>query len=219
MGPLRLGYGNVVAAGTILRQDFHEENKLIVGKSHSGTVVDFHPRAYAGLSRVLENNFLYLANLRALEEWYASVRRDFFRGQELGELIYSGLSDNLASARKERIKRLNAMADKIRGPIDKNSSGARSNPGRQEFLEHVERACELFNETTGGGASEHRDRFLSLLYGHRKDRDGSYVEVIKSLPAAASKEGTLWLDTIVLGLCRRIAALFPTMGLFKKMAT
>jgi len=50
VGPLRLGYGNVVAAGTILRQDFKEENKLIVGKPHRGAVLDFNPYAYPGLS-------------------------------------------------------------------------------------------------------------------------------------------------------------------------
>jgi bifunctional UDP-N-acetylglucosamine pyrophosphorylase / glucosamine-1-phosphate N-acetyltransferase len=217
VGPLRLGYGNVVAAGTILRQDFHEENKLIVGKSHSGKVLDFHPYAYPGLSRVVENNFLYLANLTALEEWYVSVRQHFFSGQEFGRWIYSGLLNNLASARKERVKRLKAMAEKISGSIHQSGSKSRSTSGRQEFREHVERACELFSEKTSSGeAAEHRDRFLKLFSNYKKDKDGSYVEVVKNLPVTVSTEGTLWLDTVILGIVRRIAALFPSLGLFQK---
>jgi bifunctional UDP-N-acetylglucosamine pyrophosphorylase / glucosamine-1-phosphate N-acetyltransferase len=220
VGPLRLGYGNVVAAGTILRQDFHEENKLIVGKSHGGTILGFNPYAYPGLSRVVENNFLYLANLRALEAWYVGVRRDFFSQQEFGELIYSGLLDKLASARKERIKRLKAMAEKILASIDQGGLKTLSSSGRKEFCEHIERACELFTEKRNADeVAECRDRFLTLYYAHKKDRDGSYVDVIKSLPAALSTEGTLWLDKIIFESCRRIAAVLPSMGLFKKMAT
>jgi len=218
VGPLRLGYGNVVAAGTILRQDFHGENKLIVGKSHSGTVVDFNPYAYPSLSRVVENNFFYLANLKALEEWYAFVRRDFLREQESGEWIYEGLMANLAWGRKERIKRLRAMADKIPGSNGMGRSKGHVNPGRQEFVDHVEEACELFSGKTGADAGAHRDRFLEKLSAHKRNMDGPYVDVIKSLPDALSAEGTLWLDTVVFEICRRIAEIFPSMRLFKKMA-
>ena len=220
VGPLRLGYGNVVAAGTILRQDFHEENKLIVGKPHGGTIIDFNPYAYPGLSRVVENNFLYLANLTALEEWYVGVRREFFSKQEFGELIYGGLLDKLASARKERIKRLKTMAEKIPGSIDPSGSKNPSTSGRHEFCEHIERACELFSEKRNADeAAECRDRFLTLFYAHKKDKDGSYMDVIKNLPAALAAEGTLWLDKIIFESCRRTAAVLPSMGLFKKMAT
>ena len=63
VGPLRVGYGNVIAAGTILRNDVTEENKLVVGKSYTGSVTNFTPNQYSGLSRLVSNNVLYLANL------------------------------------------------------------------------------------------------------------------------------------------------------------
>jgi bifunctional UDP-N-acetylglucosamine pyrophosphorylase / glucosamine-1-phosphate N-acetyltransferase len=218
VGPLRMGYGNVVAAGTILRQDFREENKLIVGKSHSGLTIDFHPNAYPGLSRVVENNFLYLANLSALEEWYVFVRQSFFSGQEFGPWIYSGLLRNLASARRERVKRLKAMAEKIPGPGKNGKPESRNTPGREEFRERVEMACDLFSGKTGfDETAEHRDRFLTLFSDYRKDRDGNYIEVVKNLPTPVSTEGTLWLDAAILGVCRRVAEIFPSMGLFKKL--
>lgn len=218
VGPLRLGYGNVIAAGTILRQDLKEENKLIVGKPHRGAVLDFNPYAYPGLSRVVENNFLYLANLMTLEQWYVCVRKPFFGGQEFGELIYTGLLDKLTLAQKERIKRLKDMADKIAVSLKKTGSKGQSGGGRQEFHENIERAFELFSgKITADAAAEYRDHFLTLFFNHKKDNNGSYVEVVKSLPTAVSKAGTLWLDKIILELCRRVAALFPSLELFKKM--
>jgi UDP-N-acetylglucosamine/UDP-N-acetylgalactosamine diphosphorylase len=218
VGPLRLGYGNVVAAGTILRQDFKEENKLIVGKPHRETVIDFNPYAYPSLSHVVENNFFYLANLMALEQWYLRVRQPFFGGQEFGELIHAGLLDKLALAKKERIKRLEGMADNIAVLLKKAGSKSQSGGGRHEFHENIERACEVFSgKASADAAAEHRDPFLTLFLNHMKNNDGKYVEVVKSLPPAVSKAGTLWLDKIILELCRRVAALFPSLNLFKKM--
>src|SRR5512135_784244 len=51
VGPLRMGYGNVVAAGSVLRADVDMENKLILSWRHPGKVVDLIPRAYPDLSR------------------------------------------------------------------------------------------------------------------------------------------------------------------------
>jgi len=217
VGPLRLGYGNVVAAGTILRQDFKEENKLIVGKPHRGTVIDFNPYAYPSLSHVVENNFFYLANLMALEQWYLLVRRPFFGGQELGEFIYAGLLEKLTLAKKERIKRLKDMAGKIAESLKRTGSKGQSGGGRQEFHENIERACEVFSgKISADAAGEYRDPFLTLFFNHKKDSDGSYLEVVKSLPPAVSEAGTLWLDKIILELCRRVAALFPSLDVFRK---
>jgi UDP-N-acetylglucosamine/UDP-N-acetylgalactosamine diphosphorylase len=81
VGPFRMGYGNVVAAGSVLRKDVDMENKLIMSRSHPGMVVDLIPRAYPGLSRVVENNVLYIANLIALQQWYIHVRKIFFENQ------------------------------------------------------------------------------------------------------------------------------------------
>ena len=219
VGPLQLGYGNVVAAGTILRRDIREENKLIVGKSHGGRIIDFNPHAYPGLSRVVENNFLYLANLAALEQWYVFVRQDFLRGREFGRLIYAGLLKNVESAKNERIKRLKAMAGKISVSPGRSGSTSRPEAGRQGFLEHIDQACELFSGNRAQErAAEPRDRFLDLFSAHKGGTEGTYVDMIKSLPAPVSAQGTLWLDAVVFEMCRRIAEMFPSMGLFKKMA-
>jgi bifunctional UDP-N-acetylglucosamine pyrophosphorylase/glucosamine-1-phosphate N-acetyltransferase len=43
VGPLRMGYGNVVAAGAILREDVIEENKLIMGEPYERRILTYEP--------------------------------------------------------------------------------------------------------------------------------------------------------------------------------
>jgi UDP-N-acetylglucosamine/UDP-N-acetylgalactosamine diphosphorylase len=116
VGPLRMGYGNVVAANSVLRSDFPEDNKLIVGKTHAARTIDVRPGTYPNLHRIVGNNIIYIANLMALEQWYLHVRRPFVEAREFGDLVFSGLMDTLALARQERLKRLGMLADKARRP-------------------------------------------------------------------------------------------------------
>jgi UDP-N-acetylglucosamine/UDP-N-acetylgalactosamine diphosphorylase len=217
VGPLRLGYGNVVAAGTVLRQDITDDNKLIMGKPHRSGVIPRTSSAYLSISRIVQNNYLYLANLAALQAWYEDVRKGFFEGQEFGDLIYAGLLEKLRLAREERIKRLIAMAEKM--PKSDANAGFKegASSGKREFARFVGRACELFSSRSGAGAGAgHRERFLSEFEKHKRNHGGGYIEVVKSLPTDISQAGTLWLETIVRELSAQVSACFPALDLFRK---
>jgi UDP-N-acetylglucosamine/UDP-N-acetylgalactosamine diphosphorylase len=215
VGPLRLGFGNVVAAGTVLREDVTEDCRLIVGKPHRGGVIPRPSRSYPDLTRIVRNNFLYLANLAALGRWYADVRRAFFQGQEFGEQIFAGLLEKVAMAGEERIKRLQAMAGKMVRPEGGSGTEDGGLSPRREFVRNLDQACALFSSGSAtAGGSLHRDRFLSAFSDHKRDHGGSYIESVKSLPARVSKEGTLWLEAIVQGLSGRVGALFPSLAPF-----
>jgi len=218
VGPLRLGYGNVVSAGTILRQDVTDDNKLILGKPHRRSgVVPFTPAAYLNLSRIVRNNFLYLANLTALDAWYRNVRKDFFEGQEFGDLIYEGLVDKLSLAREERIKRLKAMAEKMPRSSENSRAEGKRTTGKEEFGRRIESACELFSDQRNAQiGSDDRERFLNAFHEHKRNTGATYIEVIKSLPIHISTAGTLWLQAIVQELYTRVAAFFPSLELLKK---
>lgn len=217
IGPLRIGFGNVVAAGSILRKDMPEENKLIVGKSYRGAVTDFTPNTCLGLSRMLENNILYLANLMALEQWYIHVRQSFFNVQELGDLIYAGALDKLALAKEERISRLKAMAAKTPASRMTDEPNDLPSAGKGELSDRIEQVCELFaGETAARVGAECRDRFLTGLHDHRKDNNGSYIQVMQGLPSVVSQGGTQWLAQIIDEFCQQAAAILPSLDLFNK---
>ncbi len=98
-GPLRVAYGTVVAAGSILRHDVLDEGRLVVTAAPRGLERQWNARAFVDLNRAVRNNLVYLANLVALERWYEEVRQPFFAVQDLGTLVYEGALENAGAGK------------------------------------------------------------------------------------------------------------------------
>ncbi|NLG65551.1 MAG: UDP-N-acetylglucosamine pyrophosphorylase [Actinobacteria bacterium] len=213
VGPLRLGFGTVVAAGSILRRDVLADGRFVIGASHPGVEREHARHTYLGLSRVVANNIVYLANLVALEEWYAHVRRPFFAAQELGDLIYEGALEMLALAKRERAKRLTAMASKVQ-PSDE---------GRRALREHSTAVGALFEEKPPAAG---RQAFLAAFrqaVGGAAPAAGSgeaaivpcgYTQTIQQLPGDVVAAGISWLQQVVDSLCARASELLQPLRLF-----
>ncbi len=203
VGPLRLGFGTVVAAGSILRRDVPADGKLVIGPSHPGAVRDHVPNVYPDLTRVVANNVTYLANLVALEEWYVHVRRRFFAAQDLGALVYEGALEVLAAAKKERIKRLEAMAAKV----------APGEPGREALRAKAADVGALFlAEPPAAG----REAFLVAFDAATAGATAGYVQTIQRLPGDVAAAGVGWLQQVVDTLCARAAELLRPLPLFRE---
>jgi bifunctional UDP-N-acetylglucosamine pyrophosphorylase/glucosamine-1-phosphate N-acetyltransferase len=215
VGPLRMGYGNVIAANSVLRNNFIEDSKLIVGKTHPGKVINYRPKTYPNLRRVLENNIIYIANLMALEEWYNHVRQPFFDTQEFGRLIFDGLLDKLALARKERIKRLKVLAEKAK-VSSKDDADTKTEPkGRSEFFEKFSDIEGLFAGAMKNNVIDrYRDDFLSASEKAGSEKGTNYIAVIQGLPANVSQKGTVWLQGIVDSLYEKTKEIIPSLRLF-----
>jgi bifunctional UDP-N-acetylglucosamine pyrophosphorylase / glucosamine-1-phosphate N-acetyltransferase len=216
VGPLRIGYGDVVAAGSILRNSVTEDNRLIVGKTCEAKTVEFTPRAYPGLNRIVLNNIIFLANLKALEQWYVHVRQPFFEAEEFGLLIYSGALEKLGLAKKERIKRLEVLAQKTKTSPGKSATEAEW-AGRSEFHERFHAIEALFaDDIQGGSIDRYRNDFLSSFEKAKGESAPDYVSAIQALPASVSGLGTLWLQSLVDEYCARVKEAIPSLSLFEK---
>ena len=211
IGPVRLGYGNVVAAGFILRHDYPGDNQLIFEKTPESNVKDYVPAAYPGISRVVKNNILYLANLTALEAWYTFVRKPFLEAQPFGSLLYAGVLDQLTSAKKERLKRLKAMAEKA------SASSAKDARNRQELHEQIGFIEKLFSGKMPdvlATTDQSREAFLGEFEKAAKNNKTNYISAIQSLPPAISAKGVTWLSGIVDALAQKVTRALPSIGLF-----
>ncbi|MBE0603735.1 MAG: UDP-N-acetylglucosamine pyrophosphorylase [Deltaproteobacteria bacterium] len=198
VGPMRMGFGNVVAADSVLRTDYPEDNMLIVGKQPAARTVPFVRRSYPNLRRIVENNIVYIANLAALEEWYAHVRRPFFESQEFGRLVFDGLLDKLAIAKKERLKRLQALAGKVKAPSGGGGEPAPEKAFRDAFSGKYSETEALFASPLRDGAAEkYRNDFLSASDKARSAGGANYIDVIRGLPVDVSGKGTAWLQRVV----------------------
>jgi bifunctional UDP-N-acetylglucosamine pyrophosphorylase / glucosamine-1-phosphate N-acetyltransferase len=202
VGPVRVGFGTVVTAGSVLRGDVLEDGKLVaVAPPLRDLVRDRRPHVHAGLGRVVRNNLLYLANLVALEQWYAKVRKSFFMREELGPLVYAGALEVLAGAKQERVKRLLAMAAKVPA----------TGQAAREWRTGADRACGLFAAAPEGAAAS-GEAFVAELAA-LTGSTASYIEAIQSLPRAAACRGVNWLQQIVDALMAEAAAVLPALEL------
>ncbi len=216
VGPCRVEYGTVVAAGTILRRDLLEEDRLFVGAAPRGGVFGFVPRVSSGSGKVLEKNIRYLANLVALEQWYEHVRRPFLEAQELGDLIYEGARKRLRSAKAERIKRLRAMIQNMRDSAGRSNEKGGLAEGSLELIERFDEIEMLFDdETTSAIPGRDREAFLEVV-SERLGQGLSYLEAVRTIPRDACDIGTRWLQGIVDDLCGRTASLIPGLRIFRQ---
>jgi UDP-N-acetylglucosamine/UDP-N-acetylgalactosamine diphosphorylase len=209
VGPVRVGFGTVVAAGSVLLRDVLEDGKLVAAVPPPGFERDHRPRTYRNLGRTVRNNVVYLANLVALEQWYTKVRAPFFGRQEMGELVYAGALEMLALAMDERTKRLVAMVGKV---PDDSWAG-------QELRDRVDDLCALFGggqEAATGAADPAAEQFLSAFRAATAGSTAGYTDTIQSLARDLSALGVQWLQQIVDTLCWRAEALVPSLGLFSE---
>ena len=201
VGPLRVGYGTVVAAGSVLREDVLEEGQLIVTSPPRGLKRGISRHAYGDLRRVVRNNIVYLANLVALEDWYQGVRRPFFARQELGDLVYQGAMEVLEAAKDERMGRLLAMADKAAG----------SGEAGRLLAEEVDSVCALFAGRAEASSDDAIPSVLAAAAGHAETR---YLDWVGSLSPETRATGVEWLQGIVDSLCVGPARFWRTIRLF-----
>jgi len=217
VGPLVMGYGNVVAANCVLRNDFPGNNKLIVGKTHPPMTTDYKTGAYPTVRRIVENNITYIANLVALEEWYIHVRRSFLESRELGRLIFLGVMEKLALAKEERLKRLRSLAEKARTPGGGDISAVQDGAGKNELADRFWEVEAVFASAPRGGAvGNTRDDFLSVADRSRGSRGGNYIDFVMGFDTQTATRGTLWLQEIVDACCRRVRDLLPSLKVFEK---
>jgi UDP-N-acetylglucosamine/UDP-N-acetylgalactosamine diphosphorylase len=192
VGPVRLNFGTVVAAGSIVREDVTEERQLVFTRIAKDVQRGHSPFAYKNLGRVVRNNVSYLANLMALEEWYRVVRQDFFSQQELGEAMLAAALEVLSGAKEERVGRLQVMV--------KNAVAAGA--AQKILVEHVAEICASYGGDIVPQLGPEGETFLNSLQALLQEKPGGYVETVSSLTPSIATQGVVWLQKLVDELCR-----------------
>jgi bifunctional UDP-N-acetylglucosamine pyrophosphorylase / glucosamine-1-phosphate N-acetyltransferase len=200
VGPCRLEYGTVIAAGTISRKDELRPGRLIFGGGGRSGNVPFAAGHYHGFKRILTNNILYLANLAALGQWYDQVRR-LFVSNDFPQPLMEGLQEKLQMAVDERIVRLSELVHKLREQETEGVENSSESSSRSLLKGHVNWLPELesFLGENRNRAGDHalRDRFMEIICKEFTQNGKQYLKVIKGLSSEASEIGTRWLQGIV----------------------
>ncbi len=197
VGPVRIGYGCVTPAGSVLRHDASDDGMLIGSAGVAAGVRRYDASTYRGAQRVWRNNLIYIGNLYALREWYRHVRPIFMTGV-YDRFCLDGALRLLDGALKERMKRLDEWVAKVKGSAERLRAG-----GESRFAAE----CETQERIVSGWATARvrmqnpalgeaqRDIFLEQLAAAREGRE--YLALLPALPDAVKQTGTAWLQGIV----------------------
>jgi bifunctional UDP-N-acetylglucosamine pyrophosphorylase / glucosamine-1-phosphate N-acetyltransferase len=217
VGPVRIGYGTVVAAGTIVRKDILKEDTILLGSATLTKSRPFHPGLYNNVKRIIELNTGYISNLIALRRWHMDIRPQLMNAGPMDRSLLEGALEKLDKAIRERLKRLGAVANRIPRSIEIYKEVTKGNTNKaliqrkQEFSERWPEMEQAFKDSLAWeGDSSQKDRFLSTLEKASRAKGKNYVDIIKGLDEEEASAGTLWLQGIVDKTTEHIWNLLPS---------
>jgi len=182
VGPCRLAFGTVTAAGTICRKDELRPNRLLHYGYSRSVNVEFTKELLLKSTRIVRNNIIFIANIIALSHWYRRVR-SLLLTDLFSKALHEGLLENISLALEERVFRLKDYLLKT---------------ASKETRFHV----DTLEETVGilhavESTAADRDAFLNAFQASISRNDNDYVSGIKGLDDKGRAAGTAWLRDIV----------------------
>jgi len=173
VGPSRIAFGSVIAAGGICRKDLLEEGQLYVPPAPAEKTVSFEPGRYGNTDRILKNNLIYIGNIKALKAWYENVRVLFIR-DEFDQAVFDGALANFDLILDERFQRLEKMASKV--------------PTLGKKVAEISKVWKKPLDTIANA---------SLMSAVEASDKSDYLTAIQNLSESARAGATAWLQSIV----------------------
>ncbi len=194
VGPARIGFGSVLAAGIVWRGDL-EENRLVCGVPAESKILEARPGVYREIRRRLIRNIEYIGSLVALREWYSFVRRAF-----LSVDLLQGALHVLDAGLAERLERLKGLAARMPESIQ-GFRTLEAREGSELILRQKEELHRFWDKAEAAlreridrpGMEQKRDLFL----GRMPPTTDPYIGFIQNLPDRAREAGIGWLQEIV----------------------
>ncbi len=190
-GPLQVEYGTIQAAGSVLRKDVLEGGQLVVPPApRAGRRA--YETGYRSVTRLLRLGATYIGNLAALEAWYTHVRRLFLSHTTHGAACLAGAQLQLAGARKERLKRLAGVVEKIAAE-DRSSMSDLLRQNHEALCTDWPAVADRLVSVGDVNCAE-KEIFLA---GWLAASEETYVARVQALPEEIKAAGRTWLQRIV----------------------
>lgn len=179
VGPSRLAFGTIIAAGSIYRKDELRPGYLLFEGGKTGEM-PYTSGVFLGVRRILTNNIIFIANLLALRQWYEHVRSQFI-SDDFPDALLDGLREKLNMGISERIRRLGELCKMPNMPFDRW-------PEMEESLKAGQ---------SREGDTYLRDLFLERIQACIRNFGKDYINVIQEFDNSDATSGTRWLQGIV----------------------
>lgn len=192
VGPLRVAYGTALGAGSILRHDQLEPNRLIIPDTNTRNVALRLP-LYRNLKRILDRNIGYIAQLMALREWYGEIRLRCVR-DAYDQAVYEGAVELLSASVAERLHRLNEVIKRVAESHQMGNVNALPDKERK-FQADVVANWKAVDACQAVVDHQAPTELLSQF-----DSQNEYIESVQQLPLPAVKSGQAWLRSIIISI-------------------
>lgn len=202
VGPLRLGFGCVTAAGSIVRKSEETPDRLILGGGLKNMSVPRQPGSYTQVTKIINHNLSYIGALAGLRAWYSLVRPIFAAGDTMSGWLIQGLQENLDLCIQERIKRFTALEEKLifsrQLLLDKGAapdSGALT--PHDLALDCIGKSEAVFQRVLKADPmTRDAEAFIKEVEKGRAEKGSAYTKVIQGLGQEVRKKGSQWLYQI-----------------------
>ena len=216
VGPCRLAFGTVIAAGTIFRKDELRPGRLLFGGVTKGGNLPFVPGVYRGFKRIVINNIIYIGNIIALNHWYRHVRSQFI-SENFSAPLLNALLEKTRMVIDERIRRLADLATNL-----SESTGTQKNqPPKDAPSRTLVQQTELYQRMTviqsifehmrnADGDVRMRDTFIGQLTRNLNLHEKDYILTINALDLETKFIGTKWMQGIVDAVVSAVLDVIPS---------
>jgi UDP-N-acetylglucosamine diphosphorylase/glucosamine-1-phosphate N-acetyltransferase len=207
VGPSRVGFGSVLAAGSVYRADY-DEGLLVLGERRRDGSTPFRARALGAIRAKVGKNICYLGELAALWAWYRHVRPRLAGADPLAQAVIAAGRRMVEANIEERLKQLDRFRDLVKDCLPEAAGAGSPAPLAGEWREFVDgwstvrSVIENFRAIEGRG--DHREAFCARLAPGR-----SYTAAIQALDGDDRRRGTAWLSSIRSELLDRGRAVLP----------
>lgn len=199
VGPARVAYGAVVAAGSVTRKDVLKENQLHLAGGGRTLTTDYDLRMYKGIGRIVKNNLIYIGNILALQAWYLLVRKHFMQRDANDVACFDGAYAALETVLAERIKRMRDLCDKLKVSVELLAGLEGDHSAliaeQERLICQWPKMEEMILSDTLTGDLDARAFLLERL----KDFDGAagYIPAVQAFDDSMCAAGSRWLQSIV----------------------
>jgi hypothetical protein len=211
VGPARVEYGVVIAAGVVQRKDALAAGSLYAGGAGGRGMA---PRSYVlgqygAIDRLVRRNVEYIGQVRALQAWYRRVRAVTMGADPYREACRLGAITQLDAVLKERIKRLGQLAEKMPASLallaaQGESAATEAARAQQAAFAEAWPAIkqQVKQRPVDAVAVAEREQFLAAW---SRTQGADHVARVRALSDDARAAATAWLQAIV----DDVAAVWP----------
>ncbi|MBU1341795.1 MAG: protein GlmU [Proteobacteria bacterium] len=202
VGPVRIAYGCLTAAGSIIRKNELKTDRILFGGAVKAASIPRQLHVYSHVSHIFNNNIYYIAGLISLKSWYKHIRPLFIFNDLSQELLLKGMQDNLDNCIKERLHQLEKFSKKLNLSKQILISKTKDNTLKsiilhEKVIEKIPIAIEIFTrEYEKDNLNKTGEAFIKIVQKKISRTEKKYIKVIQSLDLEEREKGSCWLFDI-----------------------